>query len=52
MALRKMLIRRGHRGNQLAASTEDLERTRLCFATDDINDGVRIASSSSKRCVW
>jgi hypothetical protein len=42
MALRKMLIRAGHRRNQLAASTEDLKRTLLCFAADQINDSVRI----------
>ena len=42
MALRKMLIRTGHRRNQLAASTEDLKRTRLCFAADQINDSVRV----------
>ena len=40
--LRKMLIRTGHRRNQLAASTEDLKRTLLCFAADQINDSVRI----------
>src|SRR5262245_11820653 len=42
MALREMLIRTGHRRNQLAASTEDLKRTLLCFAADQINDSVRI----------
>jgi len=42
MALRKMLIRGGHRRNQLAASAEDLKRTLLCFAADQINDSVRI----------
>ena len=42
MALRKMLIRTGHRRNQLAASTEDLKRTLLCFAADQVNDSVRI----------
>ena len=42
MAFRKMLIRTGHRRNQLAASTKDLKRTGLCFAADQINDSVRI----------
>ena len=42
MALRKMLIRMGDRRNQLAASTQDLKRTLLCFAADQINDSVRI----------
>ena len=42
MALRKILIRKGHSRNQLAASTEDLKRTLLCFAADQINDSVRI----------
>ena len=41
MALRKMLIRWGHRRNQLAASTEDLKRTLLRFTADQINDSVR-----------
>ncbi len=42
MALRKMLIRTGHSRNQPAASAEDLKRTRLCFAADQINGCVRI----------
>ena len=42
MTLRKMLIRTGHRRNQLAASTVDLKRTRLCFAAEQINDRVRV----------
>jgi hypothetical protein len=32
----------GHRGDQLAASTEDLKRTSLDLAADEINDSVRI----------
>src|SRR3954465_422956 len=42
MALRKMLIRTGHRRNQLAALAENLKRTLLGFATDQINDRVGI----------
>src|SRR5690349_15521512 len=42
MALRKMLIRLGHRRNQLAASTQHLKRTPLRFTADQINDSVRI----------
>ena len=42
MALRKMLIRTGHRRNQLAASTKDLKRTPLCFAADQINDSLHL----------
>jgi hypothetical protein len=42
MAFCKMLIRTGHRRNQPAASTKDLERTALCFAADQINDSVRV----------
>ena len=42
MAFCKMLIRTGHRRNQLAASTKDLERAGLCFAADQIYDSVRV----------
>ena len=44
MAFCKMLIRTGHRRNQLAASTKDLKRTVLCFAADQINDSVRVVN--------
>ena len=42
MAFCKILIRTGHRRNQLAASTKDLKRAALCFAADQINDSVGI----------
>ena len=42
MAFREMLIRTGHRRDQLASSTENLKRSPLCFATDQIKDSVCI----------
>src|SRR5579883_3267669 len=44
VALCKILIRVGNRGDQLAAAAENLERTVLCFAADQIDDGVRLAN--------
>lgn len=40
----EMLIRTGHCRNQLAASAENLKRTLLCIATDQIDDGVHLAN--------
>ena len=44
MGFGKMLIRRGHRRNELAAWTEDLKRPLLCFATDQIDHSIRISN--------
>src|SRR4051794_19807248 len=41
MTQRKILVRMRYRRNQLAASSEDLKRTLLRFAANQINDGVR-----------
>ena len=40
MPLRETLIRLGDRRNQLAASTQDLERALLCFAANEIDHSV------------
>src|SRR5262245_30212130 len=44
MALREALIRKRHRRDQLAAPTQRLKRTLLCFAADQIDDGIDVSN--------